>query len=72
VDLVITPLGGFAVMLAEDALDRFVIRKAERWTSHPWSRILIRGFLNPNRSLANMLRLQVPWQRDTRPDVTEP
>jgi hypothetical protein len=72
VDLVVTPLGGFAVMLAEDALDRFVIRRVEQWTERPLPRILIRGFLNPNRSLANMLRGQVPWKRDTRADVTAP
>ncbi len=72
VDLVVTPVGGFAVMLAEDALDRYVIRRFERWTPHPLPRLLMRGFLNPNRSLANMLSGKVPWKRDTRPDVTVP
>lgn len=70
VDLVVTPAGGFAVILLEDALDRFVVRRCERWMPQPIARALFRGVLNPNRSLANMLAGRVPWHRDTRPGVT--
>jgi hypothetical protein len=72
VDLVVTPMGGLAVMIAEDALDRFVVRRFENWTQRRLLRVLVRGLLNPNRALANMLRGQVPWSRDNRPDVTVP
>lgn len=70
VDLVVTPTGGFGVILAEDCLDHFVIKRFEKWTSRPSPRALVRGFLNPNRSLANLLRGKLPWHRDTRPGVT--
>jgi hypothetical protein len=69
VDLVITPIGGFGVMVAEDALDRFVVRRFEAWSERRIPRLLLRGVLNPNRSLANMLRGKVPWHRDSRPGV---
>ena len=71
VDLVVTPAGGLAVMLLEDVLDKYVIRRFE--TGHgPVARVLLRGFLNPDRSMANMLRGRVPWHRDSRAGVTVP
>lgn len=69
VDLVITPLGGLGVMVAEDAMDRFVIRRVERATTNPVYRSLARSFLNPNRSFANALRFRPPWYRDSRGGV---
>jgi hypothetical protein len=72
VDLVVTPIGGLAFMVAEDALDRYVVRRFEKWTQRIVPRVLVRGLLNPNRAMANMLRGQVPWARDNRPDVTVP
>jgi hypothetical protein len=66
VDLVMTPTGGFGLMVAEDALDRHAISKWESGSSGSHKRVL-RILLNPNRSLANLLRLKVPWHRDTRP-----
>jgi hypothetical protein len=72
VDLVVTPIGGFGVMVAEDWLDRCVDVPFERWTTKPLPRALARGLLNPNRSLANMLRGRLPWHRDTRPGITTP
>ncbi|HWO02246.1 MAG TPA: hypothetical protein VNS63_23575, partial [Blastocatellia bacterium] len=55
VDLVVTPLLGTALLVAEDALDRFVIRRIEDKTQNRLIRILARSFLNPSRSFANML-----------------
>lgn len=66
VDIVVTPTGGFAVMLLEDALDQYVVKRFENWTSRRIPRILVRGFLNPNRSAANIMRGKLPWYRDTR------
>ncbi|HOL70789.1 MAG TPA: hypothetical protein PKW45_05035 [Bryobacteraceae bacterium] len=71
VDHVITPTAGMGWMIAEDALDRYVVRRFENWTTHPVARILVRGFLNPTRSFSNILRGKYPWYRDDRGGVTD-
>jgi hypothetical protein len=65
VDLVITPLLGAGMIVAEDAIDRFVIARFEGRLGPNKARLL-RIFLNPNRSVANLIRFQVPWKRDAR------
>lgn len=65
-DFIMTPTGGFGLILAEDALDRFVISRWEGGASAPRKRFY-RMLLNPSRSFANVLRKKVPWHRDTRP-----
>ncbi len=64
-DFIITPAGGFVFGVGEDLIDRYVITKLE---AHSRNRafLLATGILNPDRSLANMLRLKAPWYRDTR------
>jgi hypothetical protein len=69
VDHVITPTIGLAWMLAEDSLDRYLISWIERKNSNPWLNMLARGTLNPSRSLANVIRGELPWHRDTRPPL---
>jgi hypothetical protein len=69
VDHVVTPVVGTGWLIAEDALDRYVIWPLERRTSNPYLRLLLRGWLNPSRSFANLMRFKVPWERDTRPGV---
>ena len=65
-DLVVTPVGGLGMLVLEDALDRFVLKRFESNSSSAnWQRIL-RMTLNPQRSLANLLRFKRPWHRDTR------
>lgn len=66
VDFVMTPTGGFGLMLAEDALDRHFLANWEG-SGSPNRKRVFRMLLNPNRSLANLLRRKVPWHRDTRP-----
>ncbi len=63
VDLVMTPAGGLGWMLAEDAADRFLIKRAEK-DGKPggWAKFL-RCALNPARSAANMLARKKPWYR---------
>ena len=65
-DFVVTPIGGLGMAILEDAVDRFIVGRFE---SHRpglgWQRFL-RVALNPQRSLANVLRLKWPWHRDTR------
>ncbi len=64
VDFIITPTVGTLWLLAEDTLDRFV---SDRIQSGNTSRILpkiVRGTLNPSRTMANALRFKAPWYRD--------
>ena len=67
VDLVVTPLGGFGLILTEDYIDNKFIERWERGTSSVAMRKFYRIFFNPNRALANLLRLKRPSHRDTRP-----
>lgn len=62
VDFVITPTVGTGWMLTEEALDRYVIRHLE--TKGPKVKKIVRTFLNPMRSVANLLRFKEPWYRD--------
>lgn len=66
VDHVITPAVGLGWMLAEDSMDRYFLRWFEERTDNPYYKLLLRGALNPARSLANVLGGRVPWYRDTR------
>jgi hypothetical protein len=63
---VVTPLLGVGMIVAEDAIDRYVLAKGEGGWG-PNKVRLLRSILNPNRSIANLIRLQVPWKRDARP-----
>ncbi len=65
VDLVMTPVLGLGMIIAEDAIDRYLIAKVERRLGRNQARLL-RSLLNPNRSIANLLRIEWPWKRDTR------
>ena len=71
VDLVVTPTAGIGLAIAEDAIDHYFVAKLEAKASSRFSRILIRSALNPNRTMANILRWKVPWHRDSRPGVSE-
>jgi hypothetical protein len=64
VDHVITPVVGVGWMVAEDVIDRYVIRNIEGRTENRWVRILARGFLNPARTFANCMQLEHPWNRE--------
>jgi hypothetical protein len=65
VDLVVTPLAGFGLILLEDYVDKRVIEGIERGKSAMTARVL-RVLLNPDRGVANMLRFKRPSHRDTR------
>ena len=64
VDIVVTPVGGTAWLVAEDALDLLVVRRIERWSGNRFLRIVVRMIFNPTRSSANLLRFEKPWGRD--------
>ncbi len=71
-DQVITPTVGLLWMVAEDAMDRYLIERLETRTQHRWLKMMLRSGLNPSRSMANAMRLQVPWHRDSRPGIFRP
>lgn len=62
VDFVITPTVGTGWMITEEAMDRYIIRHWEE--KNLATRIVLRTFLNPMRSVANILRFKKPWYRD--------
>ena len=64
VDLVVTPTAGLGLLVAEDALDRYVIEGIERRSNSFYAKILCRMALNPTRTAANLLRFKKPWYRD--------
>lgn len=69
VDHVVTPVIGMGWQVAEDAIDRFFVQKIENRFENVWIRMMTRAWLNPSRSMANLLRGDVPWHRDTRPGI---
>jgi len=69
VDHVVTPVIGLGWSITEDALDQYLIRRIEAHTANRWIILLVRGGLNPSRSMANMMAFEVPWHRDNRPGV---
>jgi hypothetical protein len=66
VDLVVTPLAGFGLVVLEDYLDAKVISPMEKDNPSSKKVKIVRVILNPSRSLANVLRLKRPSHRDTR------
>ena len=72
VDHVATPAIGLGWMIVEDALDKYVIRRVEDRTKNGIVRMLVRGGLNPSRSMANAMSFDVPWHRNDRIDPWEP
>ena len=65
VELVTTPVGGLAWTLAEDYLDKHVLRRLEEKSRNPFFLLGIQ-FMNPARGTANILRFRPPWYRDSR------
>jgi hypothetical protein len=66
VDLVVTPVMGTVWLIGEDALDKYVVRPIENRVRNQTVRLLVRSFLNPSRTMANVLRSKWPWYRDDR------
>jgi len=67
VDHVVTPIGAFGLMVAEDALDKYFVKWAESRTTNPLYRFAFRIVFNPARTLSNTATGRWPWHRDDRP-----
>ena len=67
VDHLVTPTGALGLIVAEDALDRFLVQWIEQRAGNRAVRLLLRLAFNPGRTLANTASGRVPWHRDGRP-----
>lgn len=66
VDHIVTPTGAFGLLVAEDALDRYVVRFVEGRVRNSFARGALRVALNPGRALANASGGRMPWYRADR------
>jgi hypothetical protein len=66
VDHVVTPVGAFGLIVAEDALDRFLVKWIEARTSNRVARASLRLIFNPARTLSNAASGKLPWYRKDR------
>jgi hypothetical protein len=67
VDHVVTPVGALALIVAEDALDRYFVKWVEQRTTNRVWRASLRMLFNPSRALANVATQRTPWDRRDRP-----
>lgn len=67
VDHVVTPVGALGFMVAEDAVDRYLITRIESWTGNRVLRAIARVALNPSRTMSNTAQGRTPWYRAVRP-----
>lgn len=66
VDIVVTPSAGTGVLIGEDFIDKYVLKK---WLEKGNSRTrikLFRTFFTPIHSFTNVLGGKTPWHRDNR------
>ncbi len=67
VDLVVTPVIGTGVVVAEDAIDKYILKNwLERKTANKITIKLFRSVFTPTISVSNLLRWRKPWSRDNR------
>ncbi len=67
VDLVVTPTAGTGVMIGEDIIDKYILRKWLERKIISKTRIKIyRTFFTPVHSFTNVLGGKTPWNRDNR------
>lgn len=67
VDFRITPTWGLGFIVAEDIVEKFLIRKLEYGSASSNSIRVYRTLFAPQKSFANVLRGKWPWYRDGRP-----
>jgi hypothetical protein len=60
-------MGAYGLIVAEDALDRFVTVWIEERVRTPLLRLPVRLALNPGRTLSNTSSGRAPWYREGRP-----
>lgn len=68
VDLVMTPTAGTGVVIAEDAVDKYVLKNwiERKFGSESILTKIFRSVLTPTTTFSNLLRGKVPWKRNDR------
>ena len=67
VDLVVTPVAGTGIVVAEDALDKYVLKNwLEKKNTGKNMVKFYRVVFTPTYSVSNLLRGKMPWHRDDR------
>lgn len=69
VDMVVTPVVGTALLVQEDAIDKYVLKNwLERRSGGRLTKKikLLRSVLTPTLSLSNIINAKVPWKRSNR------
>ena len=66
VDLVITPTAGTAVLIGEDAIDKYILKNWLEKSRPRWKIRLLRMFITPFQSFTNVLHGKLPWKRYAR------
>lgn len=67
VDHIVTPAGALGFIVAEDAIDRYVITLVESWTGNRLVRAIVRTIFNPSRAMSNVAQGRSLWHRPGRP-----
>jgi hypothetical protein len=62
-DFFITPIGGLAWNVGEDAIDRFILQRVRHATRNKWL-LLASSMTTPGKSAANITRFRAPYYRD--------
>jgi hypothetical protein len=62
-DFFITPIGGLAWNVGEDAIDRFILSHVRHGTRNKWL-LLASSLATPGKSAANITRFRAPYYRD--------
>ena len=66
-DHVVTPLGGLALIVAEDLAEQHLLKWLEPRVGSPNLRKILRVAITPSRSFANMAQGRMPWFRPAPP-----
>lgn len=71
-DFIMTPVVGSVWVVGEDYLDLHVSDRIEdRFGDNAFTKI-VRGAINPTRTMANLMRWRTPWYRDFQEDSSNP
>jgi hypothetical protein len=62
-DFFITPIGGLAWNVGEDAIDRYILSRIRHSTRNKWI-LLASSLSTPGKSAANVTRFRAPYYRD--------
>jgi hypothetical protein len=67
VDLVVTPVIGTGLLVAEDAIDKYILRDhIEKHGYRKRTIKILRSVLTPTTTVGNLLRFKAPWKRNNR------